>query len=53
VWGTEQQSAFDALKDSLANAETLAYFDRNAEETKLALWVWERSLHKFKEDVNE
>jgi len=26
---------FDALKDSLANVETLAYFDRNAEETKL------------------
>ena len=35
VWGTEQQSAFGALKGSLANAETLAYFDSNAEETKL------------------
>ena len=35
MWGTEQQDAFDALKDSLANAETLAYFDSNAEETKL------------------
>ena len=35
MWGTEQQGAFDALKDSLANAETLAYFDSNAEETKL------------------
>ena len=35
VWGTVQQGAFDALKDSLANAETLAYFDSNAEETKL------------------
>ena len=35
VWGAEQQGAFDALKDSLANAETLAYFDSNAEETKL------------------
>ncbi|XP_020600787.1 uncharacterized protein K02A2.6-like [Orbicella faveolata] len=35
VWGTEQQCAFDAPKDSLANAETLAYFDSNAEETKL------------------
>ena len=34
-WGTEQQSAFDALKTTLANAETLAYFDSNAEETKL------------------
>ena len=33
--GTEQQRAFDALKSSLANAETLAYFDSNAEETKL------------------
>ena len=32
---TEQQGAFDALKDSLPNAETLAYFDSNAEETKL------------------
>ena len=35
VWGTEQQGAFDVLKDSLANAETLAYSDSNAEETKL------------------
>ena len=35
VWGTEQQAAFDTLKSSLANAETLAYFDRNAEKTKL------------------
>ena len=35
VWGTEQQGAFDALKDSLTNADTLAYFDSNAEETKL------------------
>jgi len=35
VWGTEQQGAFDALKDSLANAETQAYSDSNAEETKL------------------
>ena len=26
VWGTEQQFAFDALKSSLANAETLALF---------------------------
>ena len=33
--GTEQQGAFDTLKNSLANAETLAYFDSNAEETKL------------------
>ena len=35
VWGTGQQGAFDALKDSLANAETLEYFDINAEETKI------------------
>ena len=35
VWGTEQQGSFDALKDSLANAETLAYFNSNAKETKL------------------
>ncbi|XP_015747522.1 PREDICTED: uncharacterized protein K02A2.6-like [Acropora digitifera] len=35
VWGTEQQPAFDTLKSSLANAETLAYFKRNAEKTKL------------------
>ena len=25
VWGTDQQAAFDTLKSSLANAETLAY----------------------------
>ena len=35
MWATEQQAAFDALKDSLANAKTLAYFDSNAEETKV------------------
>ena len=35
VWSTEQQIAFDVLKGSLANADTLAYFDSNAEETKL------------------
>ena len=35
VWGTQQQAAFDTLKSKLANAETLAYFDRNAEKTKL------------------
>ena len=35
VWGSEQQAAFDTLKSSLGNAETLASFDRNAEETKL------------------
>ena len=26
VWGTEQQGAFDALKDSLANAEIVPFF---------------------------
>ena len=35
VWGAVQQTAFDALKSSLGRAETLAYFDSNAEETKL------------------
>ena len=35
MWGTEQQAAIDTPKSSLANAETLAYFDRNAEKTKL------------------
>ena len=34
VRGVEQQSAFDALKCSLGKAETLAYFDSNAKETK-------------------
>ena len=34
VWGAVQQTAFDALKSSLGRAETLAYFDSNAEETK-------------------
>ena len=34
-WNSEQQRAFDTLKSDLANSETLAYFDRNAEETKL------------------
>ena len=35
VRGTKQQGAFDALKSSLTNAETLLYFDSNTEETKL------------------
>ena len=35
MWGTEQQGAFNALKDSSANAEILAYFDSNAEEIRL------------------
>ena len=34
VWGTEQQGAFDALRQ-LEIAETLAYSDSKAEETKL------------------
>ena len=35
VWGAEQHIAFDSLKSSGANAETLVYFGSNAEETKL------------------
>ena len=35
VWGAVQQTAFDALTSSLGRAETLAYFDSNAEKTKL------------------
>lgn len=34
-WGKDHQGAFDTLKDVLANSKTLAYFDRDAEETKL------------------
>lgn len=34
-WNNEHQRAFDTLKSDLANSETLAYFDKNAEETKL------------------
>lgn len=30
-----QQTAFEILKSSLGRAETLAYFDRNVEKTKL------------------
>ena len=30
-WGMEQKESFAALKKALANAETLAYFDRNAD----------------------
>lgn len=29
-WGIEQQRAFDSLKKHLADADTLAYFDKNA-----------------------
>ena len=35
-WGTEQEGAFETLKSNLGRAETLAYFDRNAEVTKLS-----------------
>ena len=31
VWGKEQQTAFDQLKSDLSKAETLAYFDPEAE----------------------
>ena len=34
-WGTEQEEAFETLKGNLGRGETLAYFDRNAEVTKL------------------
>ena len=34
-WDTEQQVVFETLKSNLERAETLAYFDRNAEVTKL------------------
>ena len=34
-WGAEQKVAFETLKSNLGRAETLAYFDRNAEVTKL------------------
>ena len=34
-WGTEQEVAFETLKSNLGRAETLAYFDRNAEVTRL------------------
>ena len=33
--GGVQQTTFETLKSSLRRAETLAYFDRNAEETRL------------------
>ena len=35
MWGAKQQIAFEALKSSLASAETQVYFDGNTEETKL------------------
>ena len=35
VWAQKQQVAFDSLKEVLARAGTLAYFDRDAKETKL------------------
>lgn len=34
-WGKELKAAFETLKSNLGRAETLAYFDRNAEVTKL------------------
>ena len=34
-WGKAKQKAFEALKDALVSSSTLAYFDRDAEETKL------------------
>ena len=56
VWGVEQQSTFETLKCSLANAETLAYFNSSAEETKLVTDASHvglgRCLPRFKEDVS-
>ena len=34
-WGTEQEGAFKTLRSNLGRAETLTYFDRNNEVTKL------------------
>ena len=34
-WGTKQKVAFETLKIILGRAETLVYFDRDAEVTKL------------------
>lgn len=34
-WGTEQGVAFETLKSNRGRTQTLAYFDRNAEVTKL------------------
>ena len=34
-WGKEQEAAFQTLKSNPGRAETLAYFDRNVEVTKL------------------
>ena len=34
-WGKEQEAAFETLKSNPGRAETLAYFDRNVEVTKL------------------
>lgn len=35
-WGKEQEKAFTTLKDDLANAVTLAYFDQNAKTRVIA-----------------
>lgn len=35
-WKTEQQKAFEKLKQSLCNAETLAFFDKDAETKVIA-----------------
>jgi hypothetical protein len=36
VWGKEQDAAFAKLKEALANASTLAYFDVNAKTQVIA-----------------
>ena len=36
VWGPEQQQSFDELKKRLSSAETLGYFDKNAQTKVIA-----------------
>ena len=36
MWGQEQQQSFDELKRRLASAETLGYFDKNAQTIVIA-----------------
>jgi transposase InsO family protein len=36
VWGSEQQKSFDSLKEHLADAETLGYFDKKAKTQVIA-----------------
>ena len=36
MWGPEQQQSFDELKKRLSSAETLGYFDKNAQTKVIA-----------------